>query len=118
MAWYEKNMGHFPLWCVPYKIVRVYEWASPDLNIKDELFLDIAVYGMKPKKGVNYYKMIEEELYKIGGIKTLISQNYYTKEEFWKSWNKENYYAVKKRTDPDNIFRDLYSKTCRAAMGK
>jgi FAD/FMN-containing dehydrogenase len=118
MAWYEEKVGHFPLWVVPYKIVRVYEWVSPDLNVTDELFLDIAIYGMKPKKGVNYYKLIEDELYKIGGIKTLISQNYYTEEGFWKSWNKENYYAVKKRTDPDNIFRDLYTKTCRAAMGK
>ena len=117
MDWYKENVGHFALWVVPYKIVRVYEWASPNLNIEDELFIDIAIYGMKPKKGVNYYKMIEKELYKIGGIKTLISQNYYTEEEFWNSWNKENYDKIKKRTDPNNIFRNLYEKTCRAAMG-
>ncbi len=38
-------------------------------------------------------------------------------QDFWKTWNKGNYDAVKARTDPHNIFRDLYSKTCRAARG-
>jgi hypothetical protein len=33
-------------------------------------------------------------------------------------WNRRNYSAVKAITDPDNVFRDLYSKTCRAAMGQ
>ena len=31
--------------------------------------------------------------------------------------NKENYDNVKGRTDPNNIFRDLYTKTCRTMMG-
>ena len=59
----------------------------------------------------------EEELMKIGGIKTLISNNYYREEEFWATWNKENYDKVKKVTDPNNIFRDLYTKMCKTTMG-
>ena len=31
--------------------------------------------------------------------------------------HKRNYDAVKAITDPDNVFRDLYTKTCKAAMG-
>ena len=53
----------------------------------------------------------------VGGLKTLISTNYYSEDDFWKVWNKENYSLVKKRTDPDNIFRDIYTKTCKAARG-
>ena len=119
MDWYQKELRHFPLWCVPYKLVRKYEWLSDDFRrrIDDELFLDIAIYGMKKTGSKNYYRMIEEELTDIGGIKTLISNNYYTEQEFWKIWNKENYGVVKRRTDPDNIFRDLYTKTCKTMMG-
>ena len=64
-----------------------------------------------------YYKKIENKLTELGAIKTLISNNYYSEEEFWKIWNKENYDIVKKKVDSDNIFRDLYEKTCRASRG-
>jgi len=119
MEWYKKEVNHFPLWCVPYKFVRGYEWLSADflLKTKDELILDLAIYGMKKKGDKNYYKIIEDELMNIGGIKTLISSNYYSESDFWKIWNKENYDKVKRKTDPNNIFRDLYTKTCRTMMG-
>jgi hypothetical protein len=119
MKWYSKEIGFFPLWCVPYKRVRSYEWISDELmqRTKDELYLDLAIYGLKKRSDKNYYKLIEDELTAIGGLKTLISTNYYTEEDFWKTWNKKNYFAVKKRTDPKNIFRDLYTKMCRATRG-
>ena len=60
----------------------------------------------------HYYRIIEKKLIEINAIKTLISTNLYSKEEFWKTWNKTNYDKVKKVTDPNNIFRDLYDKTC------
>ena len=114
MQWYEKEINFFPLWCVPYKRVRDYEWLSKEFinNLDDELFLDLAIYGMKKKSDKNYYKIIETELMEVGGLKTLISSNYYSESDFWKIWNKENYYKIKRKTDPDNIFYDLYTKTC------
>ncbi len=119
LTWYKKEINHFPLWYVPYKIVRHYEWINEDFieNIKDELFIDIAIYGMEKKDNKNYYRMMEEELMAIGGIKTLISNNYYSEEEFWQIWNKENYDVIKQKTDPDNIFRDLYTKMCKTTQG-
>lgn len=119
IEWYKKEVNHFPLWCVPYKIVRDYEWITTDLLRKtnDKLFIDLAIYGMNKKDDKNYYKVIEDELINIGGLKTLISNNYYTESDFWKTWNKENYYKVKRQTDPANIFRDLYTKTCKTMMG-
>lgn len=117
--WYKKEINHFPLWWVPYKIVRHYEWINGEFlnKTQDELFVDIAIYGMPNKIGKNYYRMIEEELMSIGGIKTLISNNYYSEEEFWKVWNKQNYDEVKQKIDPNNIFRNLYTKMCKTTMG-
>jgi FAD/FMN-containing dehydrogenase len=119
MVWYQQEVNHFPLWCVPYKLVRPYEWISEALmkKNKDELFLDIAIYGLPKHPQKNYYRMFEEELMRINGIKTLIAGNYYSEEEFWTLWNKPNYDAAKQRTDPKNIFRNLYTKTCRAMRG-
>ncbi len=119
LTWYEKEVDHFPLWCVPYKRVRDYEWVSDELfrKNKDPLFVDLAIYGMHRDDGKNYYKMMEDKLFSIGGIKTLISGNYYSEKDFWKSWNRKNYYKVKHKTDPDNIFRDIYTKMCRTSRG-
>lgn len=113
LDFYNREFNYFPLWVVPYKRVRDYEWISKDLfsKIPDELFLDLAVYGMRQKGEKNYYKMMEQELLKLNGIKTLISHNFYDKDTFWTVWNKENYFSAKNITDPDNIFRDLYQKT-------
>ncbi len=116
MEWHVENVDHFPLWCVPYKVVRKYEWIDEKYaeEIDDELFIDIAIYGMKRSDPDHYYKMIEKKLTELNAIKTLISTNFYTEEEFWKIWNKENYYKIKQQTDPGNVFRDLYEKTCRS----
>ncbi|MGE4588735.1 MAG: FAD-binding oxidoreductase [Acidaminococcaceae bacterium] len=119
MDWFKQEINHFPLWCVPYKIVRKYEWIADEFlsNLKDELFLDIAIYGMHRDNPEHYYRIIEEKLIEIGGIKTLISTNLYSEKEFWSIWNKKNYDLVKHKTDPDNIFRNFYEKTCRVSRG-
>lgn len=119
MEWYKKEVDFFPLWCVPYKVVRKYEWVSKEYwgKTKDDLFLDLAIYGMKKRGSKDYYKILEDGLMELGGLKTLISTNYYSESDFWKIWNKEHYNRVKRRTDPDNIFRDLYTKTCKTMQG-
>ena len=119
LAWYAKEFDFFPLWCVPYKRVHDYEWLHDNFyaNLEDGWFVDLAIYGMKPQTDKPYHQLMEQKLRELGGVKTLISHNYYTRDEFWQTWNKPNYDAVKAITDPDNVFRDLYTKTCKAAMG-
>jgi len=119
MRWYRGAIDYFPLWCVPYKRVRHYEWIANDYfeGIADDLFLDIAIYGLEQPRGRNYYKEIEDALLDVQGIKTLISHNFYDEKTFWRIWNKPNYDAVKRITDRRNVLRDLYTKTCRAARG-
>ena len=58
---------------------------------------------------------MQDELIAVGGMKTLIAHNYYSEDDFWKTWNRRNYEAVKARMDPENIFRGLYEKTCGGA---
>jgi FAD/FMN-containing dehydrogenase len=120
LEWYQKDFGHFPLWCVPYRRVHDYEWLSDRFwqGFDDRLLIDIAIYGMKQRGSTNYYRLLEEKLKELNGAKTLISYNYYQEDEFWEIFNRRNFEAVKAITDPDNIFRDLYQKTCRAAMGR
>jgi FAD/FMN-containing dehydrogenase len=120
LLWYEREFQFYPLWCVPYRRVRDYEWLDDSFyaTLSDRLFLDLAIYGMRQRGPHNHHRLMEHKLRELGGIKTLIAHNYYEEDEFWSIWNKRNYDEVKAITDPDNRFRDLYTKTCRAAMGK
>lgn len=120
LLWYERDFRHFPLWCVPYRRVHDYEWLADDFwaGMEDELMVDIAIYGMEQRGETNYYRLMEKKLQELGGVKTLISYNYYPEDEFWRIFNRPNFEAVKAITDPDNIFRTLYEKTCRASMGQ
>ena len=119
LRWYEGELAYFPLWCVPYRRVRDYEWIAPRVfeGLGDRLFLDLAIYGAKQRRGHDEYAEIERELDALGALKTLISHNRYDRETFWRTWNKPNYDAVKRVTDPDGVFRDLWEKTCRATQG-
>jgi hypothetical protein len=120
LLWYERDFAHFPLWVVPYRRVHDYEWLADGFwrGMDDELLIDIAIYGMKQRGTTNYYRLMEQKLQELNGIKTLISYNYYPEDEFWTIFHKNNFETVKAITDPDNIFRNLYEKTCKAAMGR
>ncbi len=113
LRWFDAEFHHHPLWCVPYRRVRDYEWLDPSFyaGLTDDLFLDVAIYGMKQREGRNDYRIIEEKLLQLGALKTLISHNHFTEQEFWSVWNRANFDRVKARTDPDNRFRGLYEKT-------
>jgi FAD/FMN-containing dehydrogenase len=119
MDWYQRKIGFFPIWVVPYRRVRDYPWLADSFwsSLGDSLFLDLAIYGMRQHGRRNIHREIERELCELGGIKTLISHNYYTRDEFWSIYNKRNYDSAKQITDPDNQFRDLYEKMCLATMG-
>lgn len=112
----DKKYSYYPIWIVPYMIKKPYPWVNNEYTNtikKDKLIIDVAIYGLKQKKNKNYYRELEQELFKVNGIKTLISYNYYSKKEFWSIWNKPNYSKLKQKHDPDNLFLDLYDKTHR-----
>lgn len=63
------------------------------------------------------YEEIEDGLQRVNGIKTLISHTYYDEETFWRNFYKDRYTEAKRLADPRGVFRDLYTKTCRASQG-
>jgi FAD/FMN-containing dehydrogenase len=114
LDWYAEALRFYPVWVVPYRRVRDYEWIAPSFlaGLEDTLLLDLAVYGMAQPRGRNVYREIEEALARVGGLKTLISHNYYSAEEFWRVWNHDTYRQVKDDVDPLHLLPDLYEKMC------
>lgn len=55
-------------------------------------------------------RILEEKTFELGGLKTLISQNHYEEARFWSIYDRERWERVKRRMDPENVFRGLYEK--------
>jgi FAD/FMN-containing dehydrogenase len=112
-AWYARDFAFWPLWIVPYRVPEMYPWIAPGhaARMQDPLMIDCAVYG-KPNSepDVDYSEVLEAKTYELGGIKTLISRNHYTRDRFWEIYHKPHYDEVKRRLDPHGVFRDLFEK--------
>lgn len=111
--WYAKDYKYFPLWVVPYKPPVVYPWIGDKYSkgMENNFFIDCAVYGKKNSEpNIDYSQVLEEKTIELGGIKTLISRNHFDADTFWKVYNRPNYDAVKSKTDPHNIFNNLFDK--------
>ncbi len=114
--WYLREVAYFPLWVVPYRVPRVYPWLGEEITgrLEGDLFVDLAVYGMRnDDPHVDRSEQLEEKAYELGGIKTLISRNHYSPERFWSIYNQANYQKAKERLDPTGVFLDLYEKLGR-----
>jgi FAD/FMN-containing dehydrogenase len=109
-AWYERTIGYYPLWLVPYRVLEPYPWLRAD-HSRSDLYFDVAIYGL-PDDGT-YSELLEQKTFAVKGIKTLISQNHYDEATFWKVYDRERYERVKRRMDPSNLFRGLYEKMVR-----
>jgi FAD/FMN-containing dehydrogenase len=112
-AWYREHIRYAPLWIVPYRMPAPYAWIDPRHRDAhgDDTYVDFAIYGMPDDRpGVSYSELLERKAYELGGIKTLISTNHYDRETFWTIYDRGRYERVKQRTDPQNMFRDLFDK--------
>jgi FAD/FMN-containing dehydrogenase len=111
--WYERDFAYWPLWIVPYRVDEPYPWIARGhaARMADELIVDCAVYGKRNgDPAVDWSQVLEEKTYELGGIKTLISRNHYTRERFWEIYDRERWQAAKGELDPDGLFKDLFEK--------
>jgi len=116
-SWYCRVFDFWPLWVVPYRPATLYPWLGPHVRAgfaEGDLFIDFAVYGKaNSEKHRDYSVLLEDETYDLGGIKTLIGRNHYSRERFWEIYDRPAYEFAKKELDPDGIFPDLYDKLGR-----
>jgi hypothetical protein len=77
----------------------------------DDLMIDVAVYGKRNnRRDIDWSEVLEHKTHELGGIKTLISRNHYTRERFWEIYDRERWTSAKRELDPGGLFNDLYDK--------
>ena len=58
----------------------------------------------------HFNRLVEDKVRELGGVKSLYSDAYYDEETFWRLYDGDAYFSLKRRYDPDDRLRNLYEK--------
>jgi FAD/FMN-containing dehydrogenase len=112
MRFLLKEIGITPVWVCPFKAYD--PRVTFDLYALDprKMYINFGFWDTVPTAHEDgyYNRMIEEKALELEGKKGLYSTAYYDEETFWKIYNRERYFELKRKYDPDGVFQDLYAK--------
>lgn len=117
LAFLRREIRIAPIWLCPLR-------ASRDAFVlyplrERALYLNFGFWGAvetrEPHERGHFNRMVEREAMRLGGIKSLYSDSYFTPEAFAQAYNQPAYAAAKSRYDPQHRLLDLYDKCVRRA---
>jgi len=115
LEFFHRQVGMTPVWMCPLKTTR--HWPLYPLA-PGRLYVNFGFWGMVPlppgRQDGYYNRLIEETVHRLDGHKSLYSTSYYDREEFWRLYNGDAYWPVKRAYDPEGRLLDLYEKCVRA----
>jgi FAD/FMN-containing dehydrogenase len=106
------EIGITPVWVCPFKscdATVIYDLYALDPH---KLYINFGFWDTVPTTHEDGYfnKRVERKVFELNGKKSLYSTAYYDEETFWKIYNRERYFELKKKYDPEGVFTDLYAK--------
>ncbi len=113
---FRSAIGITPIWICPFHFYRSeHTYSLLDLD-PNSLYLDFGFWDMVPSDHPNGFlnRLIERKTHEVGGFKSLYSDSFYTEEEFWQIHSKEAFSSLKKKYDPEGVFKGLYEKCVRS----
>ncbi len=110
---FKKEMGIDPMLICPIRLNSKLDSFLFCKMSKDKTYINFGAYGnfVPSNKEIGYFnRMIESKVLECGGNKWLYSNVFYSEQEFWSLFDRNTYYSVKRKYDPQNMLRDIYSK--------
>ncbi|MFO1220567.1 MAG: FAD-binding oxidoreductase [Burkholderiaceae bacterium] len=112
LAFLRREIGIAPIWLCPLRAPRggfvLYPLREHALYLNFGFWA--AIESAEPHERGHFNRLIEREVMRLGGIKSLYSDSYFTREEFDRAYGREAYAAAKARYDPQHRALDLYDK--------
>lgn len=112
---FVKHVGILPFWVCPTKLYDgADKWTLYPMG--KGLYVNFGFWDVKESENKEWYynRLIEKEVKRLGGVKSLYSTVHYPKKEFWELYNGEEYFALKQKYDPSGRFLTLYEKCTKA----
>jgi FAD/FMN-containing dehydrogenase len=109
-VFFRDNIGITPIWNCP---VRATETKFTFFPLEpNKLYINFGFWSsiVSDKPDGHFNRLIEQEVTKLNGHKSLYSTVHYTKEEFWSMYDQDKYNKLKDRYDPKGNLANLYTK--------
>ncbi len=119
LDFFDASVGMRPVWMCPLRLRGAQAWPLYPLQ-PAELYVNFGFWGTAPLpapegQGDGYYnRLVEDQVAKLDGHKSLYSSAYYTEEEFYRRYNGEAYQVLKRAYDGTGRLLSLYEKCVRA----
>jgi FAD/FMN-containing dehydrogenase len=118
LTWFDREIGMRPVWLCPL-LPRDpgTRWPLYEMS-HDEPWVNVGFWGTVPlgpgQSDGHHNRLVEAEVERLGGRKSLYSSAFYEPDEFWRLYNGAAYRALKDAYDPQRRLLDLYDKAVRA----
>jgi FAD/FMN-containing dehydrogenase len=111
LDWFLTNVPIEPIWLCPLRLRDDGNWPLYPIR-PHHTYVNIGFWSSVPvgPEDGHTNKLIEREVRKLDGHKSLYSDAYYSVDEFDALYGGEAYKTVKKTYDPDSRLLDLYAK--------
>jgi FAD/FMN-containing dehydrogenase len=119
LAFLLREIGILPIWVCPLRgelpgrRFPLYRLAAAPLYVNFG-FWDVIESARSFEPG-HFNRLIEREVMRLGGIKSLYSDSLFTPDEFEQAYDQPQYRRLKARYDPQGRAPDLYDKCVRRA---
>jgi len=113
LTFFQREIGILPVWICPIRSpdARVFPLypMNPSTTYVNFGFWDV-VKSKKAQLPGHYNRLIEHKVAELGGIKSLYSDSYYSRNEFDAIYGAQAFRVLKSRYDPRNRLHDMYDK--------
>ena len=114
LAFLLREIGILPIWICPVRApLPQARFTLFPLTANTRYvnfgFWDV-VQSRKDHEAGHFNRLVEREVIRLGGIKSLYSESYFTREEFATAYAMEQYEALKAKYDPSGRALGLYEK--------
>ncbi len=114
LEFFRREIGILPVWICPIRAgnpqtrFELYPLVAGRTYVNFG-FWDVVKSRVAHPSG-HFNRLIERKVAELGGIKSLYSESYYPREEFWGIYGETAYRRLKAKYDPQGRLRDLYDK--------
>jgi FAD/FMN-containing dehydrogenase len=113
LRFFSANVGMSPVWMCPLRLRGGQTWPLYPLQ-PGEVYVNFGFWGMVPlpagRPDGYHNRLVEDEVTRLDGHKSLYSTSFYSEEEFYRRYNGEAYQALKRAYDGQGRLLSLYEK--------
>jgi len=113
LDFYLREIGLLPVWICPIGVTPD-AGRFPLFARSNAMYVNFGFWDVKrmrePHAPGHFNRLLERKVAELGGIKSLYSDSYFTREEFNAAYGGEAYARLKARYDPRARLGDLYAK--------